>query len=125
MTDKPTQLLGVFYVRLVSVCACVPAFCVLLCAGARRSVPLFSSTRQFPTRASVGLQHEMRARIQKRQVCFDPSSWKAHSAVPVFANTLDAPGILHRLIPLLNTSLMHCTGLTGCFSDYMTDSAQM
>lgn len=116
VTDKPTEC-------LVSVYSCAPTFCILLCAYARQSVRLFSSTQQFPTQASVGLQREMRWRIER--VCFDPLSWKALSAVPVFANTLDAPGILHRLIPLLNTFLMHCICLTACFCDYVTASAQI
>lgn len=49
------------------------------------------------------------------------------SIVSVFANTLDAPGILHRLIPFLNTSLMYRTRLQlhNCFSDDMAASAQM
>ena len=126
--DKHQQCMHVcLCVGVFGVCVCAAASCTQFCLDLRHNVLLFSSTRQCPTQASVGLQHEMRASIQGGGGCFDPLSWQAHSAVPVFANTLDAPGILHRLIPLLNTSLMHCTGLPlyACFSNYMAASAQM
>lgn len=101
-------------------CLCFVYYCV------RISTVFFHSTMPITVKHWPSTWNE--SEYSKGWVCFDPLSWQAHSAVPVFANTLDTPGILHRLIPLLNTSLMYCTSLPlYCLflPHYMAASAQI